>query len=92
VGNGEHGEGGESSGGGPGLNAAVRTEWLTGSPTQFHFFPDYPKLVKIYKIKMGAFQCSTNSQIFHDTILKCSEQLSQLFQLQIPNKYYVKKS
>jgi hypothetical protein len=46
VGNGERGEGGESSGGGPGLNAAVRTERLTGSPTQFHFFPDYPKLVK----------------------------------------------
>jgi hypothetical protein len=39
---------------------------------------------------MDALPCFKNTPILYDSRLECFEQLSQLCQLQIPNKTYVK--
>jgi hypothetical protein len=41
-----------------GLNTDVRTGPLTGGSHVVSLFPNYPKPVETYKIKMGALQCS----------------------------------
>jgi hypothetical protein len=39
---------------------------------------------------MDALGCSENSQNLREARMECSKQLAQLYQLQIPNRTYVK--
>jgi hypothetical protein len=63
---------------------------MTGGPTRFNPFPDFPKPVQICKFKTDAFRTSKNSQILHEAILEHYTQRSQLCRLQIPNKNHAK--
>jgi hypothetical protein len=73
-----------------GLGADVRTVRLMSGPHAVSLFSELSKLVETCKVEKAAFSCCKNFQFFNEASLEYSEQLCQLYRLQITNRNKVK--
>jgi hypothetical protein len=73
------------------VGAPLFRQWgWQAAPHGLIFFLDFPKPFQNCKFKIDVFDCSKNSQVLYETILKYYAQFSKLCQLQITNINHVK--